>query len=729
MLFSQRRNQVILVFICHWHRHRDICTFAEDMINPYQWQKDIDQVYPKYWLSYAEAFATKLCWSTQWSWSLCQAFWLLDKFADKQYLIRKEQQNGDALQTHVLVNITKIHEVPSKLQMWGVQYAYTGSFFFILQLSWRFQMAPGLSHKVSLVDVKLFHDFVLCNHNFICQTQLGALVFCGIYSYLNVYPGIPGVVYTLNYFPTSRFAFFIFLDIMSTGILHTCAFHFSFLKPVWKIETSFLIVQKQVYVYKVEVQKYLIIFFSVTQTADMSLTFYKGPGRLSTCETVQLKKFSYTCDGFVCFASAVMPTNESHALKLKFYCLEASHRKVSVGYKHLHLKLDLAKSKNMLKVIRLLPIALGSHIKASVQNFSMKAPTEHRCLYGGISFYPRDNSSDSTLVCTLKKTHFSKVRNVYSDSHNLLIVAYAYENYAELSATAEISLSSCDVIKINLCLMRNSPIHEKMLKKLITGEGLSLQTLIHESISAYVQKLPQNKCSIVQFFWKVINKCHKIPFFGYVKKQFPAILNFQFYSFLQSVELRAFQLYFIVESGGEEAKYEYKLEGILSGDPQNFHKRHWLSSLQLQLGHSMVYNLSTDFRVVISHNNVKKQSDGRAWWRPKLFSAARNPLFTPALALTPWEMSDWYFTVKLSERTLQSSLALKLQFTDKESWLDLRVSSTSGQRNYSNEMTHFMSTRLGKVERGLNPALKLVLKNTANCTDLKFQIRISTEVG
>ncbi len=727
-MFYLSVSHVVLIVVTQWQRN--ICSVAEYMINPYQWQKDIDGNYPKLWLSYTEAIATKLCWSTQWSGSLYQSFCYLCKNSEIKYFMRKEQHSG-AHQTNLLVNITKLNEVPSKQQMNFMHYAHTGSLLITLRLFWRFQMATGISHKVTLMHVKLLHDFVLCNYNFTCETKISTLAFCGLYSNLDVYSGMPDIYYTLNYFPTPTFAFSIFLDVISSGILYTSAFTWYFHQPVWKLDTQVVFVKKEAYVYKVEVEKYLIVYFFIHQTRDMTLTFHRGPGRLSSSETVYLENLLYRCHTFVCFASVTMHRNESDNFKMSFYGSEAPYKKQTGGSKMFPWKISLPNQKNDFIILKLFCIANDSSVKASVKQFGMKAPADHGCKYGGISFYD-NHSSESEIICTVKNNYFSTIRNVYSTGHQVVIVAYAHENYAVLNATVEISWSNCHVIKINLCPLRNSPIHTKLLHKLQTQQGVSLQAVIQGLIPSHSQKLALNKCSIMQFFWKVINKCHEIPVFRHFKQLSGFLSHFEFYSFWKSIELRMFQLFVFFDPFDELANYQYKLEGILSGDPQNFGKRHWFSKLLLQLGNEMIYDSSKDFTVTIWQNNKKKACDDYVWRDSnKCVLLSQNPKFFPELCLVPNKTSDLFFTVNLREHAFQSSLALKLEITDTFNWLDLLIFTSSTQRKNMSEIGAFSSERVRdiNVEQYVNAVLKLVSRKMVNLAKSKLQFNISSKVS
>lgn len=712
-LFGQHRTDLIFLSFCHL----SFPSVAEDMINPRVWQKDISWDYPKFWLNYSEAFAEKLSFSSQFDRTVVEVLEFMSQNSKSDQVIRRQQGgDGSHLQKQVLVILSAQMKIPAGYRFW-----FTGTYSYKMQLFWKFKMFTDLSHKASLVQFKLFGDFVLCDFHFASSSQLNTLTFCGVFSNLEFYPGTPNVVYTLTYFPKPGLVFSVLLDVITVGVLCTKVYTFSLHKPLRKLSTNFFLVQKDISVYQVESKKYLTVYLFVSQTPSVTLTFFLGPGRLSPSQTVNQTKFHYTCHTYICFISALTPLDKKDSLLLKYFFLNRSFKWQTVGLKRLNLKISTPNQVNSLFSLHAYnSTSKKYHIKASVQNFSLSAFTEHRCMYGGISFYAfADGLSEETRVCTLKKNYFETLRNVYSQDNRMLIVAYAHSTYAELNATVEISFTPCFVEQTNLCQLREQRI-SRGWDYLIRRMQVASQTagdFVKFVIPTIVIGLDHHRenCSIVHLYLKAVQECHKIAWLAH----FPLdIMVFQFFVFLK------------LDAGF--AEYKYTFQGVLSGDPDSSVKRRSWQSALLTSGKDLQFNKNKDITIVVWKHNTKETGGSSLLLFPKdLYKEEmENSDFTPLFGLKPHRLSEWFFTLRFREVASQSSMAFKLQVTDQNNWLDLVTHVEKRQRTGSSEIplhtnipVHSMCETTVKKK-----AFKITFPSIMNLRDNDLQIKVSTQV-
>ncbi len=299
----------------------------------------------------------------------------------------------------------------------------------------------------------------------------------------------------------------------------------------------------------------------------------------------------------------------------------------------------------------------------------------------------------SERSCTVMRNYCLKP--VYSVGHQLIVVAYAHTNYAELFAVVEISETQCDIKKINLC---------SSFKDQFLASALSLRSSIfarqniwrillgfkpHHAID-----LQEKTCIKTQIFVDGLNQCYKIPFVG--------------------INLRVFLLGISFYGSSKESVFKYILEGVLTGQAlTNKHHLNEGSEIKIE-GRHVVFNLSVTKWKSGSKENISDQD------LKELFKD--NSLF-----LKPPFRTSWFVDVTCFAGLSIQSLAFTPQRFRKGNWFEICVVPASKwQNSYSHQVSSTPSSPISIWE---DSALQLLVLNSQSTKNLELSLQIETQVS
>ena len=63
---------------------------------------------------------------------------------------------------------------------------------------------------------------------------------------------------------------------------------------------------------------------------------------------------------------------------------------------------------------------------------------------------------ETVSVCTQRAEDQQNLQNYYSDSNITLIVMYSYPEYSSLSSLLHVSVTHCNIVKINVCAIETT---------------------------------------------------------------------------------------------------------------------------------------------------------------------------------------------------------------------------------------------------------------------------------
>ena len=113
-------------------------------------------------------------------------------------------------------------------------------------------------------------------------------------------------------------------------------------------------------------------------------------------------------------------------------------------------------------------------INISIQYLHYTSQNDFGCQNAGLAAYSHnfDTQIEISSTCTISSGIF-KHRNIYSESHIVLLVIYSYQRSYQLNAKIAISTTSCNIVKVNACGFKKS------LYLFVVNQSCTIHQIVH----------------------------------------------------------------------------------------------------------------------------------------------------------------------------------------------------------------------------------------------------------
>ena len=313
----------------------------------------------------------------------------------------------------------------------------------------------------------------------------------------------------------------------------------------------------------------------------MKGVLFNGPGYLSKVKTIVSNVSTYAISGFQCILKF-----EYHSFRLQNDNCTVRYSG-STKYSNSLILDDTAQTFQFNNTYHLSAyphiLMLKSQTKykilVKISDFSFNATEDAvDCKYGGVSFFDVkvNDIHETTLVCTTREENQQNLQPYYSHNNAAIVIMYFYQEYSSLSLLLHVSVTNCDIVKINVCAI--SLACKSNLNECSTIWKSEL-IKIEKKFKVHLTIKPRNKnCTVLQF---LNNPLYKFPFSApTLGSSFTCALKF----YMENVIVPVI--------------YQYDISGYLS----NFDK-YYLRNMDMQLfsAHGSVYK--NDPRHTISPTN------------------------------------------------------------------------------------------------------------------------------
>lgn len=568
---------------------------------------------------------------------------------------------------------------------------------FVMNQVFKFYLHPTLHHLVTLSEFSVFGEFEVCEYNLTMSTFNRVLVMCGLYSNFTVYPGSPEIQYSLSYFFAQNFACTVKLDLISSDVVET--------NYIGQVETFFfldmfsIILKERSYVYKLNIEKYCQVLIHGSQAPDTRLTVFDGPGILSDQQVQHGKYFSFMCKTYTCILHVVICLTNLDLLQI-------SYTNKTVGYSHTALNTTtkyIWETKHLgHNGINLVAIIISasnsSQVCAFVKSFTFSSQSDFNCLYGGFEYYDvlLEGLAYSETSCSPMRNY--RLKPVYSKDSQLMIIAYAHTNYAELFATVEILETLCTIKKLNLCSFAQKSLWaswENLQGNLFTRHHPYF-IMFNAAFPQLMIVLKDKPCLKALFFVDGKNQCHKVPF-------------------IDHFNLRVFQMLTSFIGNRSELTFQYSSMGVLSGQEVYTTTKHPLSG---------------GSKIVMDGRNVEFNFSIARWkagTQEQIHTQSLEFLHHDTLVLKPPMGSEWFFDVTCSAGLSKESLFFKLLRFRKRNWIDISVIPESKWQDlYPHQISEIPSSPISIHE---DSPLQLITLDSLAIKNVNISVKIETLVS
>ncbi len=390
---------------------------------------------------------------------------------------------------------------------------------------WRFELSPFLALNISVFDLYLTGGVMDCvmgrlsidpfrNKSYLDEDVFSdySLVYCGHYSLIQVYPFFKDAKLSLL---GHREIFYMFnasySPVDSTLVTSVPVNNSEKQEPYLQLSVQH---KRALIVYFVLVKKHRKIEVAVQRwNKTVDIVLYDGPGFLS--KAIVSNSGIFVSSSFQAIVQVVLgPTIFTEDF---IHFTEKEHRTHKVKrLNHLNgndlFTFDSHSCKEGLCVVSFLSHN-GSHVNVTVEHMEYRGKDVDKtsCRYGGLVSVEENQQNywESFALCTNHSRAKNFSRSLYSQHSSLTLIFYWYVRYSNISVTATVSETTCDLVKIDPCSLQkycdpydNKVECERYLHKFDTLTAVTLT--MKEDFTIDVQ-LTDNQCCILHFQEKEVN--------------------------------------------------------------------------------------------------------------------------------------------------------------------------------------------------------------------------------
>ena len=564
---------------------------------------------------------------------------------------------------------------------------------------WYFRLIIVLRLRIIIHRLRVHELYGSCNQNVTISSQENTtkneILFCGDYSEFYSYPPEKQVYFNLFYGSAPYFHLDITFDIISAGVIENylfppqCKIKY---QAVYNIKISSVLL----YIYHIKVPKFQQLYVRTNNLLKGIL--FNGPGYLSKMKTIVGNVSVHAIPGFQCILKF-----EHHNLRLQNDNCTVTYS-AAARYSNSSIIHDVAQTFQYSKAHSLsthpYTLMLNSQeetkIFIKISEFSFNVTEDDvDCKYGGISFFDvKENEMHETVsVCTQRAEDQQNLQNYYSDSNKTIVVMYSYPEYSSLSSLLHVSVTHCNIVKINVCAIEIAC--KSSLKQCSTIWKNEL-VKISKDYRVWLNIQPgHERCTVLQF---LNNPLYEFPFFALMEAK----------SFICT-------LFFYIENLIVPITYQYDISGYLSN-----YDRYWTRSISYQSfsAHGSAYK--SDSRHSISHEN-----------KVAFFGKDRKGILLFVHDERKARKANIPIKVTLQEKMppQENSIKFKIKLTKWISWIDFHIKQSNITAFYSDRVR--LRSTIQTIDRIFADKL---LKITMNSEDLdkngtELTITIETQVG
>ena len=336
-----------------------------------------------------------------------------------------------------------------------IQYSYFYTWKFMLHYKLRLKVIVSYLY-IALKNIRSCYSGYLSIRGFSIGTETLTLTYCGIHAHLEAYPPDRNISIELSLKPYVTSLLYIKYNIIDPhqNVSYTISrsnvssYVMDYALYNWQIKRY---IQK----FHIIVAKWKVIRLHFKRSDANSYDVFDGPNphfqKLTIKEKAKVTTTSFQC--IIIYSFQIVQGN------FQFKSV-ASHIGRSINISNvksrwLEYPFDICnKSAFVSTFVSITEILTSTKlgINISIQYLDYTSKHDIGCQYAGLAAYSDnfDSKTEISSTCTTSSEIF-RHRNIYSESHTVLLVIYSYKRSYELNAKVIISTTSCDIVKINAC--------------------------------------------------------------------------------------------------------------------------------------------------------------------------------------------------------------------------------------------------------------------------------------
>ncbi len=447
--------------------------------------------------------------------------------------------------------IHRVTEVLSSIQSQGISVFSLGAIVVPFRFSYRFTLQKDQQLVMAVKKLTIFGVVSLCEFNAKVVAggeQFSKMLFCGLYSDLMLYPPSNSVRFSLRLGPVTNFCMQIFFNLMSPNIIHTVAFSVNENREFFRIHlTAIWPVKDVLHLKYFKSEKWTQLRVKVTSLDSVYL--YDGPGLLSNRSIIYANRNGFSCSSFQCVLQTKSAGILFEVLYMSFVNLDSPWSTVTKSDTNVSDLAPIVNLQNSSYSGTRTYFFISSHITVfNISIFSLKSWGEHHpnCLHAGLAL---DYASSSTLPEeeTLCDTENFVPRSLYTASNETVLVLYGFEHYGGVTVSLSVTITHCQVVKINMCLFFKNLLQQSSERShIFSGPYRDVyQNVRNQARPVVVLNATGYHCTVAQVFSKPIQQCTHLPHIAFLD----SVNQYWFKIFLHVIfEEKAFHQTSIVDS-------------------------------------------------------------------------------------------------------------------------------------------------------------------------------------
>ena len=425
--------------------------------------KDVFEVAPKIWHMYIKTYLYKLISKSQ-LFTVEEIFYHLN--SDMNIFSKYSQ---DRLLKPVQPNYTLIvTRASGRLDLVdvGIFVYYAEKKFYLLSpylphvaYTWILQMDVRLRVHLKFGSIYFPLSPYDCMKGNITISQnslhFSTFIFCGQMAMLFLYPSSPKINIKLSVMDKILYKVKMSYMVMDNNQIETTKGNFNSSEVLY---SSVSIREKiRVISYFIQVQKTQKIVLNITN-ANYSLLF-DGPGYSS--EVIQKRRFLtpknkeyYMTTTFQCLLQILTFSNmiTPETAYFDFFGIYQTLHTINISNKIANIEIPSNIYNNM-PFIFYIKVPSEQYVNITILHQSYKGQRTMDCKYGGIAFIENTDHvhNEVATICESHNNIISHNRNIFSHSSSLIIVAYWYKNYSNMSVSLNVTSTICRPIQFDVC--------------------------------------------------------------------------------------------------------------------------------------------------------------------------------------------------------------------------------------------------------------------------------------
>ncbi len=507
-----------------------IVTLAKlsDVLQTYNWQEDIAEVYPKPWFMYTIKYISRRLKQIRKA-NVVQMLEGMKETLHKSYVTKHfefEISHGsigweDLITALLFTKKVEIGKVPSDLSLGLVKESTK---------TWNFRIMHTSRLLIQFISLRVYGHYHLCSSDVLIEEHSQLLSvdrghrLCGLQSGFILYTLHPYVKFGVRAKPTDVFFVFAFFDMISPEVLFNNLYLNYLPEENRNSWGTIFVFQASVHVTSIHVvvRKFCRVTMFLLSTRS-HVELFDGPGALSP--RVLPSSDSVTCSTFQCIILIKLETNQTEQINQTAYyryidtIISAQNVElVAVGSEVVEHDVKYHSSPQKQAPLHSLDVfhtSMGSYIKVVLNAEHFKGMEHPECLYGGVALVDSNEYKFEEIAtfCWQNNNNFNFQKIIYSNRSTILLVSYMYYQYLSfLHVSFKMSATSCKVLKIDVCETVAKNRNQMILNDLLLSGKITIGEFYEGQMKGEADmKLTVDVCTIVQLFVKHNDYC-SVPY-------------------------------------------------------------------------------------------------------------------------------------------------------------------------------------------------------------------------